>query len=189
MPVPGVPSGVLPLSAEAPGYLALDTSAVFHALLESESRHEAYRDYLRGALEHGSRLVFSELLEVELAEACLGVAGREQHPTANALLTARHDYLNTVMGGWEALLDEATYYRLPIRETHSAQGWEHAFALALDIVGGFGVRMADAIHAATAAILSAPLLTDDLGFSKLPAHLLTIVTHPDQLEAARRSRS
>jgi hypothetical protein len=59
MPVPGVPSGVLPLSAEAPGYLALDTSAVFHALLESESRHEAYRDYLRGALERGSRLMFS----------------------------------------------------------------------------------------------------------------------------------
>ena len=108
---------------EAPGYLALDTRSVFHALLESESRHEAYRDYLRGALERGSRLVFSELLEVELAEACLGVAGREQHPTASALLTARHEYLNTVMGGWEALLDEATDYRLPIRETRSAQGW------------------------------------------------------------------
>jgi predicted nucleic acid-binding protein len=188
MPVPGVPSGVLPLSAEASGYLALDTSAVFHALLESESRHEAYRDYLRGALERGSRLVFSELLEVELAEACLGVAGREQHATSSALLTARHEYLNTVMGGWEALLDEATYYRLPIRETHSAQGWEHAFALALDIVGGYGVRMADAIHAATAAILSARLLTDDLDFSKLPAHLLTIVTHDEHVDAARANR-
>jgi predicted nucleic acid-binding protein len=111
MPVPGVPFGVLPLSAEAPGYLALDTSAVFHALLESESRHEAYRDYLRSALERGSRLVFSELLEVELAEAYLG-AGREQHATSGALLTARHEYLNTVMGGWEALLDEAADYRL-----------------------------------------------------------------------------
>jgi predicted nucleic acid-binding protein len=60
---------------------------------------------------------------------------------------------------------------------------------ALDILGEFGVRMADAIHAATAAILSAPLLTDDLDFAKLPARLLTIVTHADQLAAARRSRS
>jgi predicted nucleic acid-binding protein len=188
MPVPGVPSGVLPLSAEAPGYLALDTSAVVHALLESQSRHKAYRGYLAGALGRGSRLVFSELLEVELAEACLRFAGNEQHATASAVLAARNDYLLTVMGGWEALLDEATYFRLPIRETHSAQGWEHAFALALNIVGGFAVRMPDAIHAATAAILSAPLHTDDLDFSKLPAHLLTIVTHDEQVDAARANR-
>ena len=188
MPVAGVPSGVLPLTTEPPGFLALDTSAVFHALLESETRHDEYREYLVRALERGSRLVFSELLEVELAEACLGVAGREHHSTSDALLASRDGHLRTVMGGWEALLDEADYYRLPIRETHPAQGWEHAFALALDIVGGFKVRMADAIHAATAAILSAPLLTDDLDFARLPVRLLTIVTHPDQLAAAERGR-
>ena len=176
------------LAAQAPIYLALDTSAVLHALLESEARHDAYRDYLVRAVAGGTRLIFSELLEVELAEACLGIAGREHHTTSSAQMAARNGYLQVVIGGWEQILDEADYIRLPIRETRSAQMWEHAFALALDIVAAHNLRMADAIHAATAAILSAPILTDDADFARVPAGLLTIISHPDRVDAMRASR-
>ena len=103
-------------------------------------------------------------------------------------MAARNGYLQVVIGGWEQILDEADYIRLPIRETHSAQMWEHAFGLALDIVAAHNLRMADAIHAATAAILSAPLLTDDADFARVPAGLLTIISHPDRVDAMRASR-
>lgn len=156
-------------------------------MLESEARHEAYRDYLVRASAGGTRLIFSELLEVELAEASLGVAGREHDTTSSAHMAARNGYLRTVFSGWEQILDEADYI-LPIRETHPAQMWEQAFALALDIVAAHNLRMADAVHAATAAILSAPILTDDADFARVPAGLLTIITHPDRAEAMGESR-
>ena len=103
-------------------------------------------------------------------------------------MAARNAYLRTVIAGWEQILDESDYIRLPIRESHPAQMWEHAFALALDLVAAHNLRMADAIHAATAAILSAPLLTDDADFARVPAGLLTIITHPERADAMRASR-
>jgi predicted nucleic acid-binding protein len=139
-----------------------------------------YRDYLERAIAASSTLLFSEILEVELAEACAKAAGSGQH--------ARREILGQVIGAWNALLEQTEYLRLPIRETHAAQGWEHAYALAIDLLANHAIRMKDALHAASAILLAAPLLTDDRDYARLPARLLSIVTDPDQVDPMRRLR-
>lgn len=147
-----------------------------------------YRDYLERAIAASSTLLFSEILEVELAEACAKVAGSREHAQREGMLAQRREILGHVIGAWNAVLDQTEYLRLPIRETHAAQGWEHAYALAIDLLANHAIRMKDALHAASAILLAAPLLTDDRDYARLPAGLLSIVTDPDQVDPMRRLR-
>jgi predicted nucleic acid-binding protein len=148
-----------------------------------------YRDYLERAIAASSTLLFSEILEVELAEACAKAAGGGHHAQRDRMLGQRRDILGQVIGAWNSLLDQTEYLRLPIRETHAAQGWEHAYALAIDLLGNYAIRMKDALHAASAILLAAPLLTDDRDYARLPTRLLLIVTDPGQVDAMRDARS
>ncbi len=61
-----------------PATVALDTSFMVRALIETESLHASCRGFLERVIESGTTVVTSELLPVELAEASFGIALKER---------------------------------------------------------------------------------------------------------------
>ena len=180
------PKAIVSTDDATPRLFALDTSAVVAALIDTQPKHDVYRDFVTGAIENSSTFIFSELLDVELAGVCEKNSRSEKHRSTKRMLESRNDTLDRVMGAWEDVLELVDHTRLPIRESHDAQGWEHAYALAIDLLRSYPIRINDAIHAATAIILSVPLLTDDDDFARIPR--LSIVTEPGKVAAMNAKR-
>src|SRR5579864_1426956 len=78
---PSATRGVFAIEDRAlllPNPLALDTSFVVEALIESQRLNATCRDFLDRVAERGVTLVTSELLAVELAEAIFAIALKER---------------------------------------------------------------------------------------------------------------
>ncbi len=75
-----------------PDPLALDTSFIVEALIETQRHHASCRDFLDRVADAGATLVTSDLLAVELAEAVFAIALKARWgrvALARRLLTAR----------------------------------------------------------------------------------------------------
>jgi hypothetical protein len=49
------------------------------ALLEDQPQHEEYAGFLERAVAAGTTLVYCDLLDLELAEACMTIALKRRH--------------------------------------------------------------------------------------------------------------
>lgn len=114
------PRGVLALSAPAPPIVVLDTSAVVCALLVDQPQHEEYADFFERAVAAETTLVYSELLDLELADASMAIALRRQHGRD----WARHrrdpgshpagrDLMHEVFSRWRETIAQTSSARLP----------------------------------------------------------------------------
>lgn len=169
-----------------PGLIAVDTSAVVAALIDSEPQHTIYADAFARLVGDGAVLGYSELLEVELAEASFAIALKRRHGgrwharrrdgrvrSAGARL---HD---DVQERWTAIITNVDHRPVPISSVTTDTPW---------LMRAFGLNSYDAVHAATAIYLNSAILARDVHFGSLPAALLSIYTDSTRLAASRAGR-
>jgi predicted nucleic acid-binding protein len=170
-----------------PDPLALDTSFVVDALTATQPLHPACSAMLTRIDESGVRVVTSDLLVVELAEATLANALKERwagkwrtHRTDGRSRRSGAQKLNRTIARYEALLSSVTYLPIPVRRVTP-----EARVLMID----YGLASYDAIHAASAIAAGAKaIVTLDTGFALLPASELTVYTDRSRLASCRKKR-
>jgi predicted nucleic acid-binding protein len=201
---PPLERGVLSVSSAPQDLIVLDTSAVIRALVEDQTQHGEYADYLVRSVEHGTDFAYSDLVELEIAQACTGIALRQRHGRrwndhrhdGRALRPAR-DLTARVLEAWFTLLSQVNSVHIPVGPL--AQGGPPGEVddpdlgspvrdRALDLMATCAISSYDAAHAAGAILLEAPLLTADVGFGRVPADVLTIVTDSTRVAGCRRYR-
>jgi predicted nucleic acid-binding protein len=183
--------GVFPIEDPAlvlPERVALDTSLVVRALMESEPLHATCATFIDRLVEGDVTLVFNELLEIELAEAAFSVALSERwgkdwrrRRTDGRVRRRASRLLPDVRKRFEWLLRSTSNTVVPV-----ASVAERAASLMTD----YGLASYDAVHAATAIATNAgAIATTDTGFAAIPASLLTVYTDRSRLTSCRAKRS
>lgn len=113
--------GVLSLAAIPPDVLVLETSAVIEALMTDRPHHAAYADYVARCVEQGTTFAYSDLLELELAQACVNITLRRLHAgrwfshrrDGRALRPARK-LTDQALAAWFELLAQVESVHVPI---------------------------------------------------------------------------
>jgi predicted nucleic acid-binding protein len=170
-----------------PDAVALDTSFIVHALIESQSLHGPCSTFLERLVAEEVTVVVSELLEVELAEVTFRIALTERwgrawrrHRTDGRVRRRGQRLLDDVQGRYRLLLDAVTEAPIPLAPVAGS---------AARLMTDCGLASYDAVHAATAVAAGADaIVTTDSGFGLLPPSLLAIYTNRRHLAACRALR-
>lgn len=170
-----------------PGTVALDTSFVVEALIESQRLHAICRGFLERLVEPGPTVVTSELLPIELAEASFAITlkerwGREwrRHRGDGRARRRARRLLVDVNTRYEALLSSVDHVSVPLASVADA---------AMGIMARYGLASYDAVHAASAIAVGAEaIVTKDTDFAFLPSSLLAVYTDRSRLAACRAKR-
>lgn len=181
--------GVLDLQVEPPALVVLDTSAIAVALLEDQPSHREYSAFLLRAVERRTTFAYCELVDLELAQACSKRA-RAQHAGDRSLFVPEgRRLIAEVFGRWRAIISQTQSVRMPLGLSDDPRVLGSPVRdAAFGLIERYGLDSYDAIHAATAIILGAPLVCADRGFAHAPAELLTIITDSTGAEECRRLR-
>lgn len=170
-----------------PRVVALDTSFVVEALIETQPLHEICARFVTQLTEAEATIVVSELLEVELAEAAFAVALKQRwggrwrsHRTDGRARRPARRLLGEVVERLDELLASLNHVWVPIGRISSASA---------TVMTGYGLASYDAVHAATAVAAAAEaIVTLDTGFALLPQSLLMIYTDRTRLASCRAKR-
>jgi predicted nucleic acid-binding protein len=170
-----------------PGRVALDTSLIVRALIETQPLHAACSGFLDRLVEAEVTLVTSELLEVELAEAAFGIALKERwggdwrrHRRDGRVRRRAQRLLADVQSRFELLLDSVDHLAVPVAPVARD---------AAVLMTAYGLASYDAVHAASAIAAGAEAIaTTDAGFALLPASLLLIYADRSRVASCRAMR-
>ena len=170
-----------------PDPLALDTSFVVEALIETQPLHARCAEFAARIVESGVRAVTSELLQVELAEAAFAIALKERwgrqwrrHRSDGRVRRRGRRLLHEVSSRYELLLTAVPHIDVPLGRISAA---------AASVMADHGLASYDAVHAATAVATGCQaIVTTDAGFALLPASTLAIYTDRSRLTSARNKR-
>jgi predicted nucleic acid-binding protein len=170
-----------------PDPIALDTSFVVEALIETQPLHRACEGFAARILDAGVSVVTSELLDVELAEAAFAIALKarwgatwRRHRTDGRARRPSRRLLAGVSVRYEALLSSLDHIPVPIRQVSGKIP---------ELMGDCGLASYDAVHAASAIAAGAEaIVTTDTGFALLPTSLLAIYTDRARLASCRDKR-
>ncbi|MEX2375049.1 MAG: type II toxin-antitoxin system VapC family toxin [Dehalococcoidia bacterium] len=168
--------------------MLLDTSFVVEALIPTQRHHEPSRRFLEDLAVGGTTVVFSRLLEVELAEASFRIGLKELHRRdwATARLDGRsrrrgRARMLAVLAAWEATLAALDWARIEVQEVVSR---------VRDLMGSYGLSSYDAVHAATALDTGIhDLVTLDSGFAALPPRSMRLLVDSSRVRRCRQIRS
>ena len=187
---PPLPRGVKSFDApdwEPPEAILLDTTIVVEALSPAQKHHRACVGFFERVAQTEATLVFNRLLETELCEVLFNIAGREQH--GKDWKTARYDgrvrkradrLLGEGLEAWEELLQAVSWIRVELDEVSQ---------VAPTLMGRFGFRSYDAVHAATLVVAEVKdIATLDHGFTMFPEGQATIHTVQPRVASMRRWR-
>ena len=187
---PQLPRGIFSIQDTAiavPDRVLLDTSFVVEALVVSQPLHSACIDYLVRLAHHGTELVYSRLLELELAETAFQLALKERHPKdwkrfrgdgrARRRATA---LLRGIDASWRSVLvalpSECVEVETVIPQVHG-------------LMGGCGLASYDAVHVATAIhARTRAVVTLDAGFAAAPASAIDVYIDNSRLASCRGRR-
>ncbi len=136
-----------------PSDIYLDTSTVVAAIVQGSTHSTASAAFCAALIEHGSRVYFSQLLRLELAEAIRRLATKQSLPvdlrndfhldTWGTNLFVRQRWMDFGIRQFDDLLDRfAETFELPIRP----RTWRSSLSAMVDSQ----LRAYDAIHVATA---------------------------------------
>jgi predicted nucleic acid-binding protein len=167
--------------------LALDTSFVVEALIETQPLHDRCAEFAERIAETGVRVVTSELLQIELAEAAFAIALKErwgrqwrQHRTDGRVRRRGRRLLGEVSDRYELLLSAVPHIEIPVGRIAAA---------AASVMTDHGLASYDAVHAATAIAAGCQaIVTTDTGFALLPTSTLAIYTDRSRVGSARNKR-
>lgn len=170
-----------------PGVLALDTSFVVEALIETQPLHKNCARFLSQLVEAETAVVSSELLEVELAEAAFAITLKQRwggrwrrHRTDGRSRRPARRLLSDVTTRFDELLSSVDHVSVPVGRMASS---------AATLMTGYGLASYDAVHAATAIAAGAEaIVTVDSGFALLPQSMLAIYTDRTRLAFCRAKR-
>lgn len=187
---PPATRGVFAIEDQAlllPTSVALDTSFVVEALVETQPLHEICAGFLERLIEADTTVVTSELLVVELAEAAFAIALKERwgrdwrrHRTDGRARRRGRRLLDDVTSRHDLLLSSATHVSVPVARVAPA---------AAVLMTDYGLASYDSVHAASAVVTGAEaMITTDTGFALLPSSLLAIYTDRSRLASCRRKR-
>lgn len=170
-----------------PEAILLDTTIVVDALLPAQKYHAACVAFFDAVARSSCTLVFNRLLETELCEVLFNIALREQH--GKHWRTVRYDgrvrkrasrLLEQGLTGWGELLDASSWRRLELQDVSD---------VAPDLMGRFGFRSYDAVHAASLFVAEVEhVATLDHGFTMLPEAEATIHTALTRVSTMRKWR-
>lgn len=170
-----------------PEAILLDTTIVVDALSPAQPNHAACVSFFEAVVATDCTLVFNRLLETELCEALFNIAGRERH--GGRWKSARYDgrvrrrartLLDQGLEGWRELLSVASWSRIELSEVSD---------LAPELMGEYGFRSYDAVHAASLFVAEvADIATLDRGFAVLDEGEATIHTAPSRVTSMRKWR-
>ncbi len=188
---PPLPRGVFAFDApdwQPPETVLLDTSVVAEAMLPKQPEHSICLDVLERLGAHGSTVLFSRLLEIELWETAFNLALRERHPRKH-LRYVRYDsrirpraarLLAQAQEAWEEMLGSLTWSRVEMHEVASDVP---------RLMQDYGFQSYDAVHAATLLDNKCTdLITRDGGFAVLPPAVATLHTTQARLTSTRARR-
>lgn len=170
-----------------PSTIALDTSFVVEALIETQRLHGPCRDFLERLAESGPTVVTSELLRVEVAEAAFAIALKERwgrdwrrHRSDGRARRKARRLLESVDARLGTILKPLDHVSVPLAAVVDA---------AEGVMGDYGLASYDAIHAASAIAAGAEaIVTKDTDFARLPAALLTVYTDRSRVPSCRGKR-
>jgi predicted nucleic acid-binding protein len=171
-----------------PEAIVIDTSLVVDALWPAQRHHQECAAFLARMAEINSVLVFSRLLEVELAETAFRLALKERYGN-KGWKQARHDrrareranrLMQRVLGAWEELLSGVRSASVSLDDVAEQVP---------TLMRQFGLASYDAAHAATAFHLGvSEFATLDAGFAAVPASRLTLYVNESRVAHCRRIR-
>lgn len=158
-----------------PATVALDTSFVVEALIESQRLHVPCRDFLDRLVASGPTVVTSDLLSVEMAEAVFAIALKERwgrewrwHRSDGRARRKARRLLDDVNTRFRTVLAPLDHVSVPVAPVADA---------AMNIMGNYGLASYDAVHAAGAIASGAEaIITKDTDFARLPASELGVYT-------------
>lgn len=182
-----VRAGVLDLSIEPPEVVCVDTSALIRALFDDQPQHADYLGFFARVAEAGSTIVYSELLDLELAQMCVKSARRRSDGKREESTRIGRELVRSTFAAWRDIYTLTDSVRVTL-----AGGDEPGMigspvrAAAFYLIERSGIESYDATHAATAIAYGAPILTADQDFADVPAERLEIITHPESVEAFRQ---
>ncbi|MHB8658545.1 MAG: type II toxin-antitoxin system VapC family toxin [Solirubrobacteraceae bacterium] len=170
-----------------PPSVALDTSFIVKALVESETGHAACAAFVDRIRELGVTVVTSELVAVELAEAVVQIVLKErwgrqwrQHRDDGRTRRRSRRPLSSTLRRYELILSSLPHISIPLGDVA-----EQAAELMVD----YGLASYDAVHAATAIAAGAEaIVTIDTGFALLPSRMLAIYTDRSRVPSCRAKR-
>ena len=185
----GGDEGVFDLAVDPLEVLCIDTSAVAALLIEDWDGHAELGVFLPGAIDERRTFVYSELLELELAQACAKAARKRHHGRPRQSIRAGRELIHQVFERWNLLIAETWSERV------SLSGSDHPDLIgspvrvaAFHLIEEHGLESYDATDAATAIVFGAPILTCDKGFGDVPKHLLDVIAHQRVVPALRARR-
>lgn len=159
--------------AGLPGRVALDTSFVVEALVESEEHHAACAAFLERLADEQVEVCISELLPIELAHAAVRVARRQG-------LNPR-GLVEDVLGRWSLTTSAVPLLEVPVGLVSE---------LALRFVMDHAVLSYDTVHAAAAVVVDAGAIAAlDGDFARLPEDVLRIVTVAARTDGLPKARA
>lgn len=170
-----------------PDPIAIDTSFMVEALIESQPLHGACKAFSDRVADVGVRVVASELLGIELAEAAFAIALKERwggqwrrHRTDGRARRRARRLLIDATSRFETYLDSVDHVLIPVGGVA-----DDATLLMAD----HGLASYDAVHAASATAAGAgAIVTTDAGFALLPPALLAIYTDRSRVARCRMIR-
>jgi predicted nucleic acid-binding protein len=170
-----------------PPVVALDTSFVVEALIETQPLHEVCARFAAQLVEASTTVVTSELLEIELAEAAFAIALKQRwgrhwrsHRTDGRARRPARRLLDGVTTRRDALLTSVDHVSVPVGRIASG---------AATLMTGYGLASYDAVHAAAAIAAGAgAIVTLDTGFALLPQSFLELHTDRSRVGACRAKR-
>ncbi len=170
-----------------PDAVVLDTSFVFEALVDGQTHHAACQDYIIRLAAHGTELLYSTLLEIELSETAMKYSLLDRH--GKRWKRMRNDgrarpraarFMDSVLDAWSDLLKSPPHRAIAIDEVADRVP---------DLMTRFGLGSYDAVHAATAIHSGVHhLVTIDAGFGNLPANDITLYVDRTRVASCRRRR-
>jgi predicted nucleic acid-binding protein len=179
--------GVLDLSIEPPEVVCVDTSALIRALFDDQPQHTDYLGFFVRIAEGGSTIVYSELLDLELAQMCVKSARNTSNGRRKESTRLGRELVRSTSSAWRDIYTLTGSVRVTL-----AGGDEPGIigspvrAAAFYLIEHNGIESYDATHAATAITYGAPILTADRDFADVPAERLEIITHPESVEEFRQ---
>jgi predicted nucleic acid-binding protein len=182
-----VRAGVFDLSIEPLEVVCVDTSALIRALFDDQPQHTDYLGFLARVTEVGSTIVYSELLDLELAQMCVKTARKRSNGRREKSTRLGRELVESTFAAWRNIYTLTDSVRVSL-----AGGDEPGMigspvrAATFYLIEHHGIESYDATHAATAITYGAPIFTADGDFADVPAGSLEIITHEDSVDAFRR---
>jgi predicted nucleic acid-binding protein len=180
----------LTFRSSRPKFFASTRAHSGRILFEDTKNHRAYLEFITRAVQARSTLIYSELLDLELAQLCVKAARSRHHGRREQSIPEGRALIHDTFGRWRDIYTETDSVRVTL-----AGGDEPGTigspvrAGAFYLIEHHGLDSYDATHAATALTYGASILTADLGFADVPAQRLEIITDADSIEDFRRRRS